>query len=168
MYAYSFESGNRNHDVYWRDVGTIESYWQAHMDLIGVLPRFDLYDRTWPIHTLTRPRPPAKIVRGEGDVPGAAFDSLLSAGSIISGGTVTRSVLSPGVFVHSGATVEDSVLLDRVEIGRGARVRRAIIDKRVVVPDGMQIGFDQEADRSTYLVTESGITVLPKNPASAP
>ncbi len=166
VYAFPFESGNRNSVVYWRDVGTLDSYWQAHMDLIGVVPRFDLYDRAWPVHSLNRPRPPAKIVRGEGDVPGTAFDSLLSSGSIVSGGTVERSVLSPGVVVRSGAHVEDSVLLDRVDVGRGARVRRAIIDKRVVIPDGGAIGYDRDADERLYWVTESGITVVPKQSVS--
>jgi glucose-1-phosphate adenylyltransferase len=162
VYAFPFEQGNRNLDVYWRDVGTLDSYWQAHMDLVGVVPRFDLYDRAWPVHTLNRPRPPAKVVRGEGDVAGAAFDSLLSSGSIVSGGTVVRSVLSPGVVVRSGAHVEDSILLDRVEVGRGARIRRAIVDKRVIIPDGAEIGYDRDADGRLYRVTESGVTVVPK------
>jgi len=164
VYAFPFELGNRNTGVYWRDVGTIDSYWEAHMDLIGVVPRFDLHDRSWPIHTVNRPRPPAKIVRGEGDVPGAAFDSLVSSGAIISGGTVVRSVLSPGVVVQSGAYVEESVLLDRVTIGRGARIRRTIIDKRVSVSPGATIGYDRAADEKAYTVTESGITVVPKDP----
>ncbi len=164
VYAFPFELGNRNTGVYWRDVGTIDSYWEAHMDLVGVVPRFDLHDRSWPIHTVNRPRPPAKIVRGEGDVPGAAFDSLVSSGAIISGGTVVRSVLSPGVVVQSGAHVEESVLLDRVTIGRGARIRRTIIDKRVSVPPGATIGYDRAADEKAYTVTESGITVVPKDP----
>jgi glucose-1-phosphate adenylyltransferase len=164
VYAFPFELGNRNTGVYWRDVGTIDSYWEAHMDLVGVVPRFDLHDRSWPIHTVNRPRPPAKIVRGEGDVPGAAFDSLVSSGAIISGGTVIRSVLSPGVVVQSGAHIEESVLLDRVTIGRGARIRRTIIDKRVSVPPGATIGYDRAADEKAYTVTESGITVVPKDP----
>ncbi len=162
VFAFPFEEGNRNSEVYWRDVGTIEAYWQAHMDLIGVVPRFDLYDNAWPIHTLRRPRPPAKIVRGEGEVPGVSYDSLLSAGSIVSGATVVRSILSPDVIVRAGAQVEDSVLLDRVEIGRGARIRRAILDKDIIVSDGVSIGYDPDADKQRGLLTDGGITVIPK------
>jgi len=164
VYAFPFELGNRNTEVYWRDVGTLDSYFDAHMDLVGVVPRFDLYDRTWPIHTVNRPRPPAKIVRGEGDTTGAAFDSLVASGAIISGGNVVRSVLSPGVVVKSGAHVEESVLLDRVVVGRGARVRRAILDKRVALADGASIGYDHEADAKLYTVSDGGITVVPKSP----
>jgi glucose-1-phosphate adenylyltransferase len=162
VFAFPFEEGNRNSVVYWRDVGTIDAYWQAHMDLIGVVPLFDLYDRRWPIHTLRRPHPPAKIVRGEGEVPGTSFDSLLSSGSIVSGATVVRSILAPGVIVRAGASVEDSVLLDRVDIGHGARIRHAILDKEVVVSYDVSIGYDREADRQWGLVTESGITAIPK------
>ena len=164
VYAFPFELGNRNTGVYWRDVGTLDSYYDAHMDLVGVVPRFDLYDRSWPIHTVNRPKPPAKIVRGDGDATGVAFDSLVSSGAIISGGTVVRSVISPGVVVQSGAHVEESVLLDRVVIGRGARIRRAILDKRVVVPDGETIGYDHEADAKLYTLSDGGITVVPKSP----
>lgn len=164
VFAFPFELGNRNTDVYWRDVGTIDSYFDAHMDLVGVVPRFDLYDRTWPIHTVNRPRPPAKIVRGDGGANGAALDSLVSSGAIVSGGTVVRSILSPGVVIQSGAYVEESVLLDRVVIGRGARVRRAILDKRAVVPDGASIGYDREADARQFPISDGGIVVVPKNP----
>ncbi len=164
VYAFPFEAGNRNASVYWRDVGTLDAYWEAHMDLVGVVPRFDLYDRAWSIQTANRPGPPAKIVRGEGDTPGAAFDSLVSGGSIISGGTVVRSVLSPGVVVQSGAYVEESVLLDRVHVGRGARIRRAIVDKRASVQDGATIGYDRVADAKAFTVTEKGVTVVAKGP----
>jgi glucose-1-phosphate adenylyltransferase len=164
VYAFPFEAGNRNAGVYWRDVGTLDSYWEAHMDLVGVVPRFDLYDRAWSIQTANRPGPPAKIVHGEGNVPGAAFDSLVSGGTIISGGTVVRSVLSPGVVVESGAYIEDSVLLDRVRVGPGARIRRAIVDKRASVQDGATIGYDRVADAKAFTVTEKGITVVPKGP----
>ncbi|MEW5826394.1 MAG: glucose-1-phosphate adenylyltransferase [Candidatus Bipolaricaulota bacterium] len=163
VYAFPFELGNRNTGVYWRDVGTIDAYFDAHMDLVGAMPRFDLYDRSWPIHTVHRPKPPAKIVRGDGDATGVAFDSLVSSGAIVSGGTVVRSILSPGVVVQSGAHVEESVLLDRVVIGRGARVRRAILDKRAVVADDATIGYDAQADAEQFSLSEAGIVVVPKS-----
>ncbi|MGY4706596.1 glucose-1-phosphate adenylyltransferase [Candidatus Bipolaricaulota sp. J31] len=162
VFAFPFERGNRNPTPYWRDVGTLDSFWEAHMDLVAVVPQFDLYDRSWPIHTYHEPWPPAKTVHGEPDRKGTAINSLLSPGCIVSGGTVIRSVLSPGVRVHSFARVEESVLFSGVEVGRGAVVRRAIVDKNVVIPEGFEIGVDPEEDRKRFHLTESGIVVIPK------
>lgn len=148
---------------YWRDVGTLDAYYDAHMDLISVHPVFNLYNRAWPIHSSTESLPPAKFVFDEDDRRGQALNSMVSAGVVVSGGTVRGSVLSPGVFVHSYAQVEGSVLMHGVRVGRNAVVRRAIIDKNVVVPPGFEIGVDNEADHARFTVTDNGIVVVPKN-----
>jgi len=149
--------------AYWRDVGTLDSYFEANMDLISVHPVFNLYNREWPIHTGFSSLPPAKFVFDEDDRRGAAYDSIISAGAIVSGGTVRRSVLSPGVSVHSRAVVEDAVLLDGVDVGRDAIVRRAIIDKNVVVPRGARIGVNPDEDRARgYTLSDNGIVVIGK------
>lgn len=142
---------------YWRDVGTMDSYFDAHMDLRSVSPIFNLYNDRWPIYTLPPQLPPAKFVLG-----GRAEDSMVSAGVIVAGGTVRGSVVSPGVRVDSASYVEDSVLMDGVHIGEGAVVRRAILDKNVVVPPFARIGVDHEADRARYHVSAGGVTVLGK------
>jgi glucose-1-phosphate adenylyltransferase len=147
---------------YWRDVGTLDAYYDAHMDLISVHPVFNLYNRQWPILSWLPPTPPAKFVFDEDGRRGHALDSLVSQGVIVSGGTVRRSVLSMGVRVEAGALVEGSVLLDDVEIGRGAIVRNCIIDKQVTVPPGAQIGVDAAADRERFTVSNGGIVVLAK------
>lgn len=146
---------------YWRDVGTIDAYYDAHMDLVAPVPAFDLYNLEWPIYTWHPPVPPAKLVIDH--EPGQAHDSLLSAGVIVSGGMVRRSVLSPLVHVKRGALVEGSVLLDNVQVGYNAIVRNAILDKNVVVEDGAQIGLNAEADRARFPVSEHGVVVVPKN-----
>ena len=142
---------------YWRDVGTIDSYYDAHAELISTHPVFNLYNKQWPILAYPGQRPAAKFVEG-----GAANQSIISPGTIISGSQVVDSVLSPGVTVENGAVVQGSVLLDGVRIGSGAVVRRAILDKNVVVPPGAHIGVDLARDRNYYHVTESGIVVLGK------
>lgn len=147
---------------YWRDVGTLDSYFDATMDLLAVDPTFSLYNQEWPIYTANTPLPPAKTVHEEPGRTGVALNSLLSDGVIISGATVRRSVLSPLVRVNSYAEVQDAVLLDGVRIGRGAVVRRAIVDKNVEVPEGAQIGVDLDADRERYTVSDNGIVVIGK------
>jgi glucose-1-phosphate adenylyltransferase len=147
---------------YWRDVGTLDAYFDAHMDLLDPVPAFNLYNRDWPIYTWQPPLPPARILTQE--QPGEARDCMVSAGVIVAGGKVMRSVLSPAVCVEPGAVVESSVLLDGVRIGRGAVVRNAILDKNVVVEAGARIGVDPEADRSAgYTISEKGIVVVKKN-----
>jgi glucose-1-phosphate adenylyltransferase len=142
---------------YWRDVGTIDSYFDAHMDLVSVTPIFNLYNDRWPILTSPPQLPPAKFVLG-----GRAEESMVSAGVIIGGGSVHHSVVSPGARIERGARVEDSVLMDGVQIGEGAYVRRAILDKNVVVPPWARIGVDHAADREHYHVSAGGVTVLGK------
>jgi len=155
-------STDRDHS-YWRDVGTIDSYFDAHMDLISVMPVFNLYNNEWPIFTQQINLPPAKFVHdGEGN-QGRTTDSIVSLGTVVSGGIVERSVLSPWVKVNSNALVTDCVLLDGVQVGRNSTVRRAILDKGVVVADGASIGVDRQRDIDRgFTVTESGITVVGK------
>jgi len=155
-------STERDHS-YWRDVGTIDSYFDAHMDLISVMPVFNLYNNEWPIFTQQINMPPAKFVHdGEGN-QGRTTDSIVSLGTVVSGGVVERSVLSPWVKVNSHALVTDSVLLDGVQIGRNATVRRAILDKGVVVTDGAMVGIDAQRDMERgFTVTDTGITVVGK------
>jgi len=161
--AYDFVDMNAKKARYWRDVGTIDSFYEANMDLCAVTPEFNLYDEHWPIVARAIQQPPAKFVfADEGLRMGVAVDSIVSSGCIISGGHVLRSVLSPGVRVHSYAQVEHSILMPNVEIGRYSRVRRAIVDRGVSLPRDSVVGFDAEADRAKgYLVTEGGVTVVP-------
>ena len=148
---------------YWRDVGSIDAYFDAHMDLRSVSPLFNLYNDKWPILTHMPSLPPAKFVHDSGDRIGRAIDSLVSNGSIVSGGLVRGSVLSPGVRVNSWARVEDSVILHNVQVGRRAVVRNAIIDKNVIIPPGAQVGVDKEHDRARgFVVSPGGITVVGK------
>ncbi|MEN3123179.1 glucose-1-phosphate adenylyltransferase [Janibacter sp. LM] len=167
-YAYDFADnvvpGSTDRDRgYWRDVGTLDSYFDAHLDLTSIHPVFNLYNYDWPINTLHGTYPPAKFVHGDGERAGGATNSLVSPGVVVSGGHVDNSVLSPGVFVHSYSQVLDSVLLDGVDVGRHAQLRRVIIDKGVRLPEGIRIGHDREEDRARgLLVTESGITVVGK------
>ena len=155
-------STDRDRD-YWRDVGTLDAYYDAHMDLISVLPVFNLYNYDWPLYTDYGPLPPAKFVHGWHGRIGHAVNSSVSPGVVVSGATVENSVLSPGVYVHSWSSVTDSVVLDNVQIGRHAVVRRAIIDKNVVIPDNARVGMDPDEDRARGLtVTESGLVVIGK------
>jgi glucose-1-phosphate adenylyltransferase len=147
---------------YWRDVGTIDAYYDAHMDLIAVHPIFNMYNSDWPIHSWIDPLPPAKFIFDEDGRRGQALDSMVCAGAVLSGATARRSVLSPAAHLHSFAEVEDSILLHGAEVHRNAVVRRAILDKNVRVMDGVQIGVDPEADRERFHVSEGGIVVIPK------
>jgi glucose-1-phosphate adenylyltransferase len=151
-----------NERGYWRDVGTLDSYYEASMDLVAVQPLFNLYNKSWPIYTAPPQLPPAKFVFEEPGRAGVAYDSIVSGGTIISGGTVRRSVVSPSVFVDQGALVEDAVVMDRAHIGEGAIVRRAIIDKDVVVAPGAHVGVEPELDASHFTISARGIVVIGK------
>ncbi len=162
--VYSYNCKNEKGEAsYWRDVGAIETYYEANMDLVSISPLLNLYDPEWPIHTYHSPFPPAKtILDEEGGRRGFALESIISGGCILSGGEVRRSLLSPNVRIESFAKVEDSILLEGVRVGEHARIRRAIIDKESEIPPGMQIGYNVEEDTKRFTVTESGIVVVPK------
>jgi glucose-1-phosphate adenylyltransferase len=147
---------------YWRDVGTLDAYYEAHMDLISVDPVFNLYNEEWPILTWPEPLPPAKFVWEEPGRVGAAMNSMVCAGVVISGGTVRRSILSPRVHVHSRAEVEGSVLMHGVDVGGGAVVRNAIVDKNVTIAPGAHVGVDPEADRARFPLSPGGVVVIGK------
>ena len=147
---------------YWRDVGTLDAYYDAHMDLISITPIFNLYNQQWPIHTFPDPLPPAKFVFDQDGRRGHALDSMVCSGVVLSGGVARRSVLSPGVHLHSYAEVEDSILMHNVDVDRNAVVRRAILDKDVRVAAGAEIGVDPDADRERFTVSAGGIVVIPK------
>ncbi|MGA1796779.1 MAG: glucose-1-phosphate adenylyltransferase [bacterium] len=170
VHAYNFIDKNRKSPQYWRDVGTVEAYWEANMDLVAVDPQFNLYDQDWPIRTYHPQSPPAKFVfadefisHGKRQRFGVAVDSIISNGCILSGGRVQNSVLSPDVRINSYSFVSQSVLMEGVEIGRYSKIRRAIIDKGVEVPPNTEIGYNLEKDKKLYTVTPSGIVVVPKN-----
>ena len=166
IYAYDFQTNRipgepANQPIYWRDVGTIDAYWEANMDLRAVKPALNLYNRQWPLRTGSFPDPPAKFAFDDEGRRGEALDSVVSGGCILSGGRVKNSVLGRGVRVHTGAFVEDSVLMDNVDIGRHAKVERAILDKNVRVAPGETIGYDLERDRQRgHTVTASGMVVV--------
>jgi len=165
VYAYPFRDKESGESLYWRDIGTLDSFYSANMDLVSRQPSFDLYDPTWLFRAWQPPVPPCKSVHGfteDGTLPGIVEDSIVGVGAVISGGRVERSLLGRGVRVNSYSRVTDSILMDNVEIGRYAKVRRSIIDKSVVVPEGMEIGFDLEKDRRLFNVSAEGIVVVPK------
>jgi glucose-1-phosphate adenylyltransferase len=161
--AYNFVDENKQNALYWRDVGTLEAYFDANMDVASVSPIFNLYDKAWPMRTRQRQYPPAKFVFGEPGRTGMAINSVISAGCIISGAVVRNSVLSQDVRVNSYAEVESSIIFTHVDIGRHCRIRRAIIDRDVHLPEGTVIGYDREEDRRNYFVTQSGLTVVTRD-----
>ncbi len=166
LFAYPFFDENRKATRYWRDIGTLDSYYEASMDLVAVEPLFNLYDKHWQIRTQHRQLPPAKTVFAQeepGGRLGLALDSILSGGVIVSGGRVERSVLSPEVRVNSYATVTESVLMDGVDVGRNARVTRSIVDKGAQIPSDFVVGEDPEQDAERFKVTEGGVVVIPRN-----
>lgn len=161
--AYKFLDENKKSQPYWKDIGTIDSYYAANMDLISVIPEFNLYDPDWPLRTYQYQYPPAKTVSHEGERVGRTLNSLVCDGTIVSGGLVERSLLGPNVKVNSYSYITDSILMNNVVVGRHARIRRAIIDKNVHIPEGYEIGFDPESDRKKFTVTDTGIVVIQKN-----
>jgi glucose-1-phosphate adenylyltransferase len=160
VYAYLFWDENKKESKYWRDVGTLDAYYEASMDLVQVDPVFNLYDPEWPLRTYQPQFPPAKFVFSETGRRGHAMDSIVSMGCIVSGSEIQRSVLSPGVRVHSFCDIQDSIFLPNAVVNRRSRIRRAIIDRNVVVPPGSLIGYDPAQDRKRHTVTESGVTVV--------
>ncbi|HNX81882.1 MAG TPA: glucose-1-phosphate adenylyltransferase [Candidatus Omnitrophota bacterium] len=168
--AYNFIDENKKEAKYWRDIGTIDAYYEANLDLVAVDPVFNLYDSDWPIRTFQEQFPPAKTVFSGDEVTGRVglvLDSLVSSGCIISGGRVQRSILSPNVRVNSFSQIYDSILLEGVNVGRHAKVKGAIIDKDVSIPAGTVIGYDFEEDKKRFFVTQSGVVVVPKGTALA-
>jgi glucose-1-phosphate adenylyltransferase len=161
VYAYSFYDENKKASKYWRDIGTIDAYFEASMDLCQVNPEFNLYDPEWPLRTYQPQAPPAKFVFADaGRRCGQALDSVISPGCIVSGSTIHGSVLCPNVRVHSFAHIEQCILMPGVRVGRHARMRRAIIDRDVLIPRGALIGYDAEEDRRRHTVSESGVVVV--------
>jgi glucose-1-phosphate adenylyltransferase len=163
IYSFNFIDENKKEALYWRDVGTLDAYYEANMDLVSVSPVFNLYDRDWPLRTHQRQYPPAKFVFSEPGRTGSAVDSIISSGCIVSGGAVRSSVFSPDVRVNSYAEVDSSIVFSHVNIGRHCRIRKAIIDRDVHIPEGTVIGYDHEADRQRYFVTDTGITVVTRD-----
>jgi glucose-1-phosphate adenylyltransferase len=174
MYAYNFESNRIPGEIedsvpYWRDVGTIEAYYEANMDLNHVKPDLNLYNREWPVRSTSYPDPPAKFVFDEEGRRGEALDSIVSGGCILSGGLVRKSILGRGVRVHAGAEVEGCVIMDNCDIGRRAKLRRAILDKNIRIPEDATVGYDLEADRARgWHVTEAGVVVIGRGYSSVP
>ncbi len=163
MSAFNFVDENKQKALYWRDVGTLDAYYDANMDVASVSPVFNLYDKSWPMRTRVRQYPPAKFVFGEPGRTGMAINSVISGGCIISGATVRNSVLSQDVRINSYAEIDSSIVFTHVNIGRHCRIRRAIIDRDVHIPEGTVIGYDANEDRKNYFVTPSGITVVTRD-----
>ncbi|MCE1188593.1 MAG: glucose-1-phosphate adenylyltransferase [Ignavibacteria bacterium] len=161
--AYPFIDENKKSKPYWKDIGTIDSYYEASMDLISVTPEFNLYDNDWPLRTYQYQFPPAKTLSHEGERIGRTLNSLICDGTIVSGGLVERSIIGANTRINSYSYVTDSIIMNNCDIGRRAKIRRAIIDKNVRIPEGVEIGFDPIADKKRFSVTDSGIVVIPKN-----
>ena len=167
VYCHSFVDENNSVDQYWRDVGTLDSYYDANMDLVSVAPQFNLYDNDWPLRTRSANQPPAKFVFADmGTRCGMALDSIICGGSILSGGLAQRCVLGSQIRINSFSEVYDSILFDGVNIGRKCHIRKAIIEKHVSIPDDTTIGYDLEADAKRFQVTENGVIVVDRSPQS--
>ncbi len=165
VYAFKFDDANKKAIKYWRDIGTLDAYWEANMDLVSVDPQFNLYDSEWPIRTYQGQFPPAKFVFAQdyqGGRMGVALDSIICGGCIISGGRVQNSILSPNVHVHDHADIRESILMEQVTIGEHSRIKRAIIDKEVTIPPHTEIGYNRETDVQRFTVTDSGLVVISK------
>ncbi|MFK8076788.1 MAG: glucose-1-phosphate adenylyltransferase [Granulosicoccus sp.] len=164
VYGYEFggSEGRVSRDRYWRDVGTIDSYYEANMNLLSTSPPLDLYQASWPIRTYQGQHPPARVVRGKNGEVGHVDNSMLGNGSVVSGGKVVNSILSARVKIHENADVQDSVIFDNVEIGSEVKLKRCIVDKHVKIPAGTQIGFDAKLDKQRYDVSPNGIVVVKK------
>ena len=159
-YAYPFRDAQSNSIAYWRDVGTVDAFWQANLELIGITPELNLYDEDWPIWTYQEQLPPAKFVFDDENRRGMAVDSMVSGGCIISGSVVRHSLLFSNVHVDSFAEVEDSVILPDVEIGRNCKIKRTIIDRGCKIPDDMEIGIDPDKDRDQFFVSPGGVVLV--------
>lgn len=168
IYVYNFASNSfpgmtDSERGYWRDVGSIDAYWQANMDLLDYTPELNLYSKEWPLRTFNYNYPPAKFVWEEGDRVGMATNSMVSEGCIISGGGLSHCVLSPKVRINSYSSVTDSILMENVEVGRYSQIRKAIIDKNVIIPPHTKIGIDREEDlKRGFHISDGGVTVVPK------
>ena len=164
VYAYHFggEGGRVTPDRYWRDVGTLDSYYEANMDLLKSVPPIDLYQADWPIRTYQSQNPPARTVPGEEGSEGIFINSIAAGGVVVSGGSVQHSLLFPHVYVDDEAIIHNSIVFNGVRVGKGAQIQNSIIDKDVVIPDGEQIGFDKEKDSTRFTITEKGVVVVPK------
>ena len=163
--AFNFIDENKKEAKYWRDIGTIDAYYEANMDLVAVDPVFNLYDKEWPIRTYQEQFPAGKTVFSGEEVAGRVglvLDSLMCGGCIVSGGRVQRSILSPNVRINSYSQIYESILLEGVNVGRYAKIKRAIVDKDVVIPQGMVIGYDLEEDKKKFAVSDTGIVVVAK------
>src|SRR5579862_9055318 len=160
VFAFNFVDENRCGPQYWRDIGTLDAYFEANLDLVAVSPIFNLYDKSWPLRTWQHQYPPVKFVFADPDRMGVAVDSIVCSGSIVSGGRVKRSVVGYDVRVNSYCEIENSIIFNHVNIGRHSRVRNAIVDRHVVLPEHTEIGYDAEADRRRYHVAENGIVVV--------
>jgi glucose-1-phosphate adenylyltransferase len=160
VFAFNFVDENRKDALYWRDVGTLDAYFEANMDLTAVSPVFNLYDREWPVRGWQHQYPPAKFVFADTERTGSAVDSIIAGGSIVSGGRVQRSILGYDVRINSYSEISDSIIYNHVNVGRHSRIRRAIIDRHVTLPERTEIGYDVEADKRRFHVTESGIVIV--------
>ena len=165
IYAYHFggEEGRVTPDRYWRDVGTLDSYYEANMDLLKPVPPIDLYQSDWPIRTYQSQNPPARTVPGDEGSEGIFINSIAAGGVVVSGGSVQHSILFPHVFIDDEAVIHDSILFNGVQVGKGAQIQKAIIDKDVIVPAGERIGYDKDKDAARFTLTEQGVVVVPAN-----